>query len=132
MKKGFKTTHHKDESGSEETFYDEAHDEGDKYHYSGNQGAFGNNGQSNYKGGHENGQFAADQRSKQGQYDRQHIVDNTNADKGQYGQKGYHGSGESFSINNGIGQQSLLGRQEANRLYVNNHPHGYIPFYPGY
>lgn len=132
MKKGFKKSHHKDEAENEETFYDEAHDEGDKFHYNGNEGAFGTKGESAFKGGHEKGEFAADEKRKQGHFDRHHATNNANGDKGQYGQKGYHGSSEGYGVNNGVGQQSILGKQEANRVYHNSYPHGYIPIHPGF
>lgn len=125
--KGFKTSHHKDESGKTEEFYDEANDEGDNFNYNGQSGSFGETGASQFKGGHEDGKFNSGEYKKQGHYDNQHLVDKANADSGKYGENKYAGSGSVYGVNNGIDQQSLLGHQENSRFYK-HHPH-YVPFY---
>lgn len=47
--KGFKSSHHKDESGKTEEYYDEENDEGDNYAFNGQNGAYGQKGESSYK-----------------------------------------------------------------------------------
>lgn len=48
--KSFKTSHHKDESGKSEEYYDEEHDEGGNLAFNGQAGSFGENGASSFKG----------------------------------------------------------------------------------
>lgn len=125
--KGFKSSHHKDESKKTEEFYDEENDEAGKFNFKGESGSFGEKGESNVKGGHENGVAASGEQKKEGHYEKAEIVDNSNADKGQYGEKKYAGSGSIYGVNNGVDQQSLLGHQESSRYYK-KHPY-HVPFY---
>ncbi|KAL3278971.1 hypothetical protein HHI36_016489 [Cryptolaemus montrouzieri] len=127
--KGFKTSHHKDESGKTEEYFDEENDEGNNIFFNGQQGSFGENSASSFKGGHADGKFNAGESKKEGHYDQEHFVDNANAGKGSFGSKKYAGSGEVYGVNNGLDQQSLLGHQESER-YFKHHPH-HTPFYGG-
>lgn len=121
MIKGFKTSHHKDETGKTEEFFDEANDEGDNFNFYGQTGHFGEGSQSAHKGGHGDHFFNADERKKQGHYDAGQFLHKNNGDQGEYGQKKYLGSGQIYGANNGIDQQSLLGHQEHNRFFK-QHP----------
>lgn len=128
--KGFKKSHHKDESGRTEEFYDEEHDEGEQGAFNGQSGTFGENESSSFKGAHEDGEFKAKQGKKEGHYDTEHIVDHNNGDGGQYSAKKYGGSGSVYGVNNGVDEQSLLGHQE-NKKFIKHHP-GHVPFFPYY
>ncbi|KAK9878814.1 hypothetical protein WA026_003652 [Henosepilachna vigintioctopunctata] len=127
--KGFKTSHHKDESGKTEEYYDEENDEGNNVLYKGQHGAFGEDGASSFKGGHADGKFNAGESKKEGHYDQEHFIDNAKGGKGSFGSKKFAGSGESYGVNNGLDQQSLLGHQESERFFK-HHPH-HTPFYGG-
>ncbi|RZB66657.1 hypothetical protein BDFB_013764, partial [Asbolus verrucosus] len=63
--KGFKNSHHKDETAKTEEFYDEANDEGGKLNFNGQSGSFGEKGASSFKGGLENGEFLENAQKKQ-------------------------------------------------------------------
>ncbi|CAG9772954.1 unnamed protein product [Ceutorhynchus assimilis] len=123
--KGFKSSHHKDETGKTEEYYDEEHDEGDNVAFNGQSGAFGQKGQSSYKGGHEDGKFNEQEHKKSGHVSNQYAVSKETGDKGNYGENKYAGGGSVFGVNNGIDQQSLLGHQENSRFFK-HHP---VPFY---
>ncbi|XP_044761510.1 uncharacterized protein LOC123318827 [Coccinella septempunctata] len=125
--KGFKTSHHKDESGKTEEYYDEENDEGNNVFFNGQHGSFGENAASSFKGGHADGKFNAGESKKEGHYDQEHYVGNSNAGKGSFGSKKYAGSGEVYGVNNGLDQHSLLGHQESERFF-NHHP-DHTPFY---
>ncbi|EEZ98972.1 keratin, type I cytoskeletal 9 [Tribolium castaneum] len=125
--KGFKSSHHKDETGKTEEFYDEENDEGAKLNFNGEAGSFGEKGASQFKGGHEAGEFAEGAAKKAGHFDNEHFVDNSNAGHGNYGEKKYGGSGSVYGVNNGIDQHSLLGHQENSKIYK-HFPH-HVPFY---
>lgn len=124
--KGFKTSHHKDETGKTEEYYDEANDEGNHFQFKGQSGGFGENAQSAYKGGHENKQLNAEERKKQGHYDTHQLIDNSKGDQGRYGEKKYAQLGRIYGQNNGIDEQSLLGHQESVRAF--KHPY-HVPFF---
>ncbi|XP_065170219.1 uncharacterized protein DDB_G0290685-like [Atheta coriaria] len=128
--KGFKTSHHKDETGRTEEYYDEANDEGGHFTSKGSSGSFGEEAKNAYKGGHDNGQFNKGESSKQGHVENVHHVDNANADKGDYAQKQTFGQGQTYGVNNGVDQQSLLGHQESNRFFKHHPIH--TPFYKAY
>lgn len=125
--KGFKTTHHKDESGKTEEYYDEANDEGKQSQYKGEAGSFGQNAQSAYKGGHQDKKVDAKEEKKQGQYDTAQIVDNSKSDQAHYGEKKHSENNKIYGFNNGIDEQSLLGHQEAMRTFK-KYPH-HTPFF---
>lgn len=125
--KGFKKSHHKDESGHEENYYDEEHDEGENAHFNEQGGSFGEKEGSSYKGAHEDGEFKANQGKKEGHYDNHHLVDNNGGEGGQYGSKKYGSSGTSYGVNNGADEQSLLGHQEHTK-FVKHHPE-HVPFF---
>lgn len=115
--KGFKTFHHKDESGKTEEYYDEANDEGKQLQYKGESGDFGQNAQSAYKGGHEEKKVDANEQKKQGHFEAAHSADSAKGDQGHYAEKKHSESDKSFGFNNGIDEQSLLGHQELVRTY---------------
>ncbi|KAL1506163.1 hypothetical protein ABEB36_005575 [Hypothenemus hampei] len=119
--KGFKSSHHKDESGKTEEYYDEEHDEGDNYVFNGQNGAFGQKGASSYKGGHEDGKFNEQEHKKAGHVSNEYALKKENADSGKYGEQKYAGEGSVYGANNGVDQQSLLGHQE-NAKFVKHHP----------
>lgn len=115
--KGFKTTHHKDESGKTEEYYDEANDEGKHFQYKGEAGDFGKKAQSEYKGGHQDNQFNAKEQKQQGHFEAAHSVDAAKGNHGHYGEKKHAENNKAFGFNNGIDEQSLLGHQESVRAF---------------
>lgn len=125
--KGYKSSHHKDETGKTEEFYDEENDQGGKLNFAGQSGSFGEKGASAFKGGLENGEFARGEHKKQSHFDNEHLLDNSNAGQGKYGEKKYGGSGSVYGANKGIDEQSLLGHQESSKFYK-HFPH-HVPFY---
>ncbi|XP_066252872.1 uncharacterized protein [Euwallacea similis] len=126
--KGFKSSHHKDETGKTEEYYDEEHDEADNYAFNGQNGQFGQKGASSYKGGHEDGKFNEQEHKKAGHVSNELAVKKEAADQGKYGEKKYAGGESSYGVNSGADQQSLLGHQE-NARFVKHHP---VPFYHHY
>ncbi|KAJ9598460.1 hypothetical protein L9F63_010856, partial [Diploptera punctata] len=98
--KGFKNYHHKDETSQSTTFFDEANDEGGHFDYQGQQGGFGNQGGSSFKGSLQDGQFAQNARGNSGQYNSGYASDNLHGAKGAQGNQIYYGD------NRGYGQKS--------------------------
>ena len=127
MIRGFKKSHHNDETGKTEEFYDEAHDEGSDYNNEGKFGSFGEGRHNSYQGAQGDSYLNVDQQKKGGQFDSKQFVDKKNANEGQYGQSKYKGSGELYGSNNGIDRQSLLGHQESSKAFK-HYPY-HVPFY---
>ncbi|XP_076260800.1 uncharacterized protein LOC143196725 [Rhynchophorus ferrugineus] len=123
--KGFKTSHHKDESGKTEEFYDEAHDEGNNLAFKGQSGSFGNQATSAFQGAQENGKYNQAEQGKAGHLNNQYIVNAQKGEAGKYGQNKHGTEGSVYGLNKGIDAQSLLGHQENSKFYKYNS----VPFY---
>jgi len=100
--KGYQNYHHKDESSKSTTFFDESNDEGGHYDYQGQQGAFGGEGGSSFKGALQDGGFASDAKGKQGHYNSGYATDK------QHGAKGSQSNQEYYGDNEGYGQKKAF------------------------
>ncbi|XP_072384895.1 uncharacterized protein [Diabrotica undecimpunctata] len=125
--KSFKNSHHKDESGKSEEYYDEAHDEGGNYAFNGQSGSFGEKGASEFKGGNQDSKYNSAEAKKEGHFENKHSIDKVEGDQGKYGQNKFAGNEAIFGYKNGADEQSLLGHQESSKLYK-AHPF-VVPFY---
>lgn len=128
--KGFKKSHHLDENGRTEEFYDEAHDEGGNTEFSGQRGGFGQNEGSSFKGVNQDGQFKSNQAKQQGHYNKERFLDNSQGDDEQYNSKKYGSNGSNYGAKNGFDEQSLLAHQQSNKFFKQQ-PH-HVPFYHSY
>lgn len=128
--RGFKKSHHSDETGRDEQFYDENHDEGGNVEFSGERGGFGENEGSSYRGGQENGQFRGNQARQQGYFDTEQLLDNNQGGDQHFDNKRFGSSGSSFGSSSGSDEQSLLGHQQSKQFFKNAPKH--VPFYPSY
>lgn len=79
--KGFKSSSRKDEEEKTESFYDEAHDEGDNKKFGQNEGAQKENSASSFKGGHENESLDAKAQAKEGTFKSQNKVEDSKVNK---------------------------------------------------
>ncbi|CAH0553334.1 unnamed protein product [Brassicogethes aeneus] len=115
--KGFKHSHHKDETGKTEEYFDEANDEGDNLNFNGQSGIFKENQGSSFKGEHEDGLNNEKVHKTAGYYDNNHFVDKVNTDHGKFGENRFSNNGRVYGRHNGVDQESLLGSQETNKFY---------------
>ncbi|CAH1155231.1 unnamed protein product [Phaedon cochleariae] len=115
--KSFKTSHHKDESGTDEQYYDEAHDEAGNYMFNGQSGKFGENAASSFKGGNQEEKYKVGENKKEGHHSTEHSVGEKQANQGKYGGNKFAGNEAVFGYKNGADEQSLLGHQEASKVY---------------
>lgn len=122
--KSFKKSHHLDETGKTEEFYDESHDEGGNYAFDGRSGLFGENKASSFKGGHEDGKYTSGEAKKEGHFDNEYIVDKAQSDQGKYGGNKYAQNEELYGNNKGIGESGLSGHHDASNFYK-KFPHYY-------
>lgn len=81
MSKGFKSSSSKNEEEKTETFYDEAHDEGDHKVVGQNAGSFGENSQQGFKGAHEEKVLDANAQGKEGHHVSNQKIDDSKANK---------------------------------------------------
>lgn len=128
--KGFKKSHHLEETGRNEEFYDQAHDEGDNSEYSGQHGGFGQNEGSSYKGLNQDEQFKANQAKQQGHFSNEQLNDNSHGSGEHYGARKYGSNGSNYGSKNAADEQSLLAHQQSNKFFKNQ-PH-HVPFYHSY
>ncbi|CAG9860913.1 unnamed protein product [Phyllotreta striolata] len=125
--KSFKTSHHKDESGKSEEYYDEEHDEGGNTAFNGQTGSFGENAASSFKGGKEDSKFNSAEAKKEGHFKKEHSIGKAEGDEGKYAEKKFAGNEATFARKNGADEQSLLGHQESSK-FIKSQPF-VIPFY---
>lgn len=128
--KGFKTSHHKDESGKTEEFYDEEHDEGGNYAFKGEAEKFGDHGASSFKGAAEEGKYSAGEAKKEGFHENKYLNGNAKGNEGKYGENKYAGNRQAYALKKGADEQSLLGHQESSKFYK-HHPF-VVPFHHHY
>lgn len=112
----FKTSHHKEESGDNEEYYDEEHDLGDNYRYDSNLGLFLDKGTAEFKANSEQKSLETNQAAKVGNLESASFSENIKEDNSvgkssqeennltAYGDRGFRD------------EESLLGRQEAKRF----------------
>lgn len=124
--KGFKKSHNKEESGRDEQYYDEEHDEGGNVFFNGQRGDFGESEGSSYKGNHQDGVFKANQGKQSGHYSSEKALDNSNGGGEEFAAKKYGGSGSSYGSSRGSDEQSLLGHQQS-KLF--RHQPKYVPIF---
>ncbi|XP_028136972.1 probable serine/threonine-protein kinase clkA [Diabrotica virgifera virgifera] len=74
-KNGFHNSYHKDEVGSNSSFYDDGSDEGGHHILKNNKGTYGNAMEDNKQGNHLDHTYRANEGVNQGQFDNAHIYD---------------------------------------------------------
>lgn len=81
VSKGYKSSSSKNEEEKTESFYDEAHDEGDHKIAGQNAGSFGENAASGFKGAHEEKILDANAQGKEGHHVTEQKIDDSSANK---------------------------------------------------
>nr|CAI5824706.1 unnamed protein product [Callosobruchus analis] len=115
--KGFKKSHHLDETGKTEEFYDESHDEGDNFEFKGHKGNYGEGAGSSFKGGNEEKKYNSEEAKKEGHYNQEHASEHKKGNSGEHGAKEFKGSDAAYALSKGGDEHSLLGNQESSKFY---------------
>ncbi|XP_072384900.1 uncharacterized protein [Diabrotica undecimpunctata] len=123
--KGFKKSHHLDETGKTEEFYDQDHDEGGNYAFNGKFGKFGEGGGEAFKGGFNDGRFKSGEATKEGHYGNEYFQDKTQGNHGKFGGNKFAQNEQAYGLNKGFGEHGLTGHHENSRLYKNFPEYGY-------
>lgn len=109
--KGFKKSHHKDENGRSEQYFDEANDEGENFNVNGESGGFGENQSSAFKGAQENSELRANHGGQRQRYENQQSLDKNHRNSDQYGARKFGAENSNFESKNGGGQEFIKGHR---------------------
>lgn len=122
-KSGFHNTYHKDESGSNSSYFDDANDEGGKYQYNGKHGSYGDVGTKKNHGSFSDGSHHEKDDSKQGSYHQGGHLNQNLGNSHKYNDERY--------LNDRREQGTSVAANQAGRRgneYVEKH--NSQPFYP--
>lgn len=115
--KGFKTSHHLDEHGGTEEYYDEAHDEGGNYAFKGESAGFGESGASSFKGGHEGGKYNVGERKKAGHYGQEYSSGKAEGNEGKFGNHKYSGHKGVNGEHKVVGSDDVAGYEDSSKIF---------------
>ncbi|XP_056640956.1 uncharacterized protein LOC130447923 [Diorhabda sublineata] len=119
--RGFSKSHHNDESGKTEEYYDEAHDEADNEEFVGKSGGFGESGSSRYQGGYLDKGSVTEEKKKIADIDKGTESKQISKEEEHFGENRFNGGGESFGehklLNNGD-----LGEYSGSSTFWKHHP----------
>lgn len=118
---GFSDSHHKDETGRTEQFFDAENDQAQKFHADGQAGNFGVREQENFNGLQQDAQAQLNQARQQNELDNQQYVDNKNANGAHFDAKRYGAASAAGGSSNGGGEQLSL-RFNENRQFSKQQP----------
>uniref|UniRef100_A0A6P7GH57 Uncharacterized protein LOC114338078 n=1 Tax=Diabrotica virgifera virgifera TaxID=50390 RepID=A0A6P7GH57_DIAVI len=122
---GFSTSHHNDETGKTEEYYDEAHDEAGSEAFEGKSGGFGEAGKSAFKGEHHDGGFKGGEVKKGVHFDKGSGVHEVSKDEKHFGEAKFGGNDKAFSEHKVLDNGGLSEYSESDK-YVRHHPEFYI------
>lgn len=114
--KGFKKSHHLDENGKEEQYFDEEKDEGENFNVNGESGSFGEQQSSAFKGAQENSQLRGNQGGQKQHFENQESHDKNHGSGDQYGSRKFGTDNSNFNANNGGGQESIQGHSSGSKF----------------
>lgn len=112
-KSGFHNTYHKDESGSNSSYFDDSNDEGGDYQYNGKRGDYGNFQNNKQQGSYADGTHYEKDDSKQGTYKQEghlnkHLGSNKNYNDERYlDDRKQHSESAAANNNDGRGKEVI-------------------------
>lgn len=109
--KGFKKSHHKDENGRSEQFFDEENDEGENFNVNGESGNFGENQGLAFKGAQESSELRGNHGGQRQRYENQQSFDKNQRDSDQYNTRKFGADRSNFGSKNGGEQEFIKGRR---------------------
>lgn len=114
--KGFKNSHHKDENGRSEQYFDEEKDEGENFNLKGESGSFGEKQASAFKGAQENTEKRENEGAQKQQYENQQLKDNSHRAGDQYDSRKFGGDNSNFESKNGGEHESAEGHNSESKF----------------
>lgn len=92
------------------------HDEGGNYAFDGHSGKSGESGGSSFKGGIQDGKYAAGENKKEGYFDNEYIVDKEKAGSGKFGGNNFASNHEAYGHTKELGDHHLSGNDYTSEL----------------
>ncbi|XP_030748039.1 GATA zinc finger domain-containing protein 14-like [Sitophilus oryzae] len=131
-KAGFHNSYHKDETGSNSSYFDDGSDEGDELVHKRYKGAYGDAGQNQHNGGkYDSREFAKDQ-GRQGYYDNEGKYLKDHGNREGYNRNNYYNNKEDYgrrnSGNNYQGGGRYAEEKYIERPHYHHHPQP-LPYY---
>ncbi|XP_045479523.1 TBC1 domain family member 5 homolog A-like [Harmonia axyridis] len=129
-KSGFHNSYHKDESGSNSSYFDNANDEGSNYVYDGRRKKYDGSGSEKAQGQNYNNQQYNRNQGQQNLYDNRGNLRNDRGDRGYYNQRQHYDDREQYAKNLADGRYNQGVYSAHNKYY--NRPHytqAYDPYY---
>ncbi|KAJ8910574.1 hypothetical protein NQ315_011243 [Exocentrus adspersus] len=123
-KSGFQNHYHKDEQGSNSSFFDDGADEGDQYVYNTQKGTYGNMGQGRHRTGNMNNMHYANEGAKRGLYDQANAYEKDRGNNQQYQRNNHYDGREHAGQQNLANDYGEAARYQEER-YVDRPPYGY-------
>ncbi|KAF7285048.1 uncharacterized protein LOC143192607 [Rhynchophorus ferrugineus] len=122
-KSGFQNTYHKDESGSNSSYFDDGSDEGDESVNKRYRGSYGDAGQNHHNGGKYNAHDFANDQGRQGFYDNEGKYLNDHNNRQGFNRNHYYNNKEDYGRRN-AGNNYRGNDRYAEEKYVDR-PHYY-------
>nr|CAI5866727.1 unnamed protein product [Callosobruchus analis] len=107
---GFRNTYHKDETGSNSSFFDDGGDEGDEYVRKAQHGQYGDSLQENHRGSNLASKNYANNAAEQSSYDKGHHGSQAQGRNGNFGRNQYYDDKEHANAANAAKAYGEAGR----------------------
>ncbi|KAG5886622.1 hypothetical protein JTB14_013070 [Gonioctena quinquepunctata] len=109
-KTGFHNSYHKDEQGSNSSFFDDGNDEGDEYVHKTRKGSYGDAAHDSRKGGNLDLSRHSDEQEKRGQYENSKKYDEDKGNRQLYNKNKYYDDREDANRRNAANAYGMGGR----------------------
>lgn len=111
--RSFKNSHHKEETGNNEEYYDEEHDVGDSFKFDASAGHFGENKAEAFKGDHEQKEYLANEKVDKGSHEAAEVAEKVKEAKNENKESKEESNSKHYGNHDHKDEQSLLGHQES-------------------
>nr|XP_022919630.1 uncharacterized protein LOC111428370 [Onthophagus taurus] len=116
--KHFKNSHHKDETGRDEQYYDEEHDEGGSFKYDSSKGKFGENESSQHKELQENKELASSEKEQKAGHENSEFSGRNSGHSEQFKEEKKLSDAAEHGNGNLHNEESILNHQEAEKVLL--------------
>lgn len=135
-KSGYHNSYHKDESGSNSSYYDDSDDEGNQNTHDARRGNYGGESSENTKGSHLDEKYNANQDSKQGEYNKGGSFVKDSGDNLNYNKEKVYNNQENLEKINGANNRGSSNQRYDDKFYYEQpyyyeKPYYQEPYYQG-
>lgn len=128
-KSGFHNTYHKDESGSNSSYWDDSNDEAEAYENDNRRGAYGDVSSRQNQGGFQDGSSYLNHNGRQGNFKKAGQYEKDVGNRKNYNQGQYYDNNQRFGKSNAANAYGEHGRREQEKIYTKPYYNvgGYYP-----